>query len=207
MHWFCFFPLLTLTDYIFVALKNLDSILKNRPITLQTKVCIVKAMAFPVVMYGCENWTVKKAVFGRIDAFKLWWWRRFLRVPWSAWRSNQSILKEINPEYSLEGLILKLQYFSHLMQKADSLKKTLMLGKIEGKRRRGQHRMRWLGNITDSVDVNLSNSRRWWRTGKPGVLQPMGSQRVGHDLAAEQNRTAYKVIPCEWPHLCLTAIQ
>ena len=111
--------------------------------------------------------------------------------------SNQSILKEINLEYSLEGLILKLQYFGHLMQKADSLEKTLMLGKIEGKTRRGRHKMRWLGNTTNSMDMNLSNSRRWGRTGKPGILQPMGSQRVGPNLAAEQNRTTYKVIPCE----------
>ena len=138
-------------------------------------------------MYGCESWTIKKAVCGRINAFKLWWWWRFLRVPWSAWRLNQSFLKEMNLEYSLEGLILKLQYFGHLIQKADSLEKTLMLGKIEGTTRRGQHRMRWLGNTADSMDMNLSNSGSWWRTGKPGILPPMGSQRAGHDLAAEQN--------------------
>ena len=126
------------------AVTNLDSILKSRDITLPTKVCIVKAVVFPVVMYGCENWTVRKAEHQRIDAFKLWYWRRLLRIPWIARRSNQSILKEINPEYSLEGLMLKLklQYFGHLMQRADSLENTLMLRKIEGKRRRGQQRMR-----------------------------------------------------------------
>ena len=118
-------------------MTNLDSILKNKDITLPTKVCLVKAMVFPVVMYGCESWTVKKFEHRRIDAFELWCWRRLLRVPWTERRSNQSILKEINPEYSLEGLKLKLQYFGHLMQRADSLEKTLTLGKIEGRRRRG----------------------------------------------------------------------
>ena len=124
------------------AMTNLDSILKSRDITLPTKVCLVKAMVFPVVMYGCESWTVKKAEGQRIDAFELWFWRRFLRVPWAARRSNQSVLKEINPGYTLEGLMLKLklQYFGHLMRRADSLEKTLMLGKIEGWRRRGQQR-------------------------------------------------------------------
>ena len=139
------------------AMTNLDSILKSRDITLPTKVHLVKAMVFSVVMYGCESWTIKKAERQRIDAFELWCWRRLLRVPWTARRSKQSILKEISPEYSLKGLILKLklQYFGHLMVRADSLKKTLMLGKIEG-RRRGQQRMRWLDGVTDSVDVNLS---------------------------------------------------
>jgi len=140
------------------AVTNLDSILKSRDITLPTKVCVVKAMVFPVVMYECESWTIKKAECRRIDAFELWCWRRLLRVPWTARRSNQSILKEISPEYSLEGLILKLklQYFGHLMQRTDSLRKTLTLGKIEGRRRRGQQRMRWLDGITDSIDMNLS---------------------------------------------------
>ena len=138
------------------AMTNLDSILKSRDISLPTKVHIVKAMIFPVVIYGCERWTIKKAESQRIDAFKLWCWRRLLRVPWTARRSNQSILKEINPEYSLEGLMLKLQYFGHLMQRADSLEKTLMLGKVEGRRRRGQQRMRWLDSITDSMDMSLS---------------------------------------------------
>ena len=139
------------------AMTNLDSILKNTDITLPTKVCIVKATVSPVVTYGCESWTIKKAECQRIDAFILWSWRRLLRVPWTAKRTNQSILKEINPEYSLEGLLLKLklQYFDHLMRKANSLEKILMLGKRKGKRRRGQQRMRWLG-ITESMDVNLS---------------------------------------------------
>ena len=134
---------------------NLDSILKSRDITLPTKVCLVKAMVFPVVMYGCESWTIKKAERQRIDAFELWCWRRLLRIPWTARRFNQSILKEISPEYSLEGLMLKLklQYFGHLIERSDSLKKTLMLGKIEGRRRRGRQRMRWLDGITDSIDM------------------------------------------------------
>ena len=140
------------------AMTNLDSILKSRDITLLTKVRIVKAMVFPVVMYRCESLIIKKAEHQRIDAFELWCWRRFLRVPWTARRSSQSILKEINPEYSLEWLMLKmkLQYFGHLMWRADSLEKTLMLGKIEGKRRRRGQRMRWLDGIPDSMDMNLS---------------------------------------------------
>ena len=139
-------------------MTNLDSILKSRGITLPTKVRLVKAMVFPVVMYGCESWTIKKAECQIIDAFELWSWRRLLRVPWTARRSNQSILKEISPGCSLEGLMLnlKLQYFGHLMRRADTLEKTLMLGKIEGRRRRGWQRMRWLDSITNSMDVNLS---------------------------------------------------
>ena len=153
-----------------------------------TKVCRAKAMVFPVVMYECESWTMKKAEQQRIDAFKLWCWGRLLRVPWAAGRSNQSFLKEINPEYSLEGLMLKLklQYFGHLMQTLDSFEKTLMLAKIEGKRRRGRQRMRWLESITNSTNMNRANSRRQWGTGKSGVLQSMGSQRVGHYWASEQ---------------------
>ena len=137
------------------AMTNLDSILESRNITWLRKVHIIKAMVFPVVMYGCESWIIKKAKRQRIDAFKLWCWRRLSRVPWTA-RSNQSILKEINPEHSWEGLMLKLQYFGHLMQRANSLGKTLMLGKIEGRRRRGRQRMRWLGVITDLMDMNRS---------------------------------------------------
>ena len=139
-------------------MTNLDSLLKSRDITLLTKVLIVKALFFPVVMYRCECWTIKKAEHQRIDSFKLWCWRRLLRVPWTARRSNQSILKEIDPEYSLGGLMLKLklQYFGHLMGRADSLEKTLMLGNIEGRRRRRRQRMRWLDSITDSMDMNLS---------------------------------------------------
>ena len=139
-------------------MTNLDSILKSRDITLSAKVHLVKAMVFPVVMYECESCTIKKAECQRTDAFKLWCWRRLLRVPWTARRSNQSILKEINPEYSLVGLMLKLklQYFGHLMWRSDSFKKTLVLGKIEGMRRRGWQRMRWLDGITDSMDMCLS---------------------------------------------------
>ena len=138
---------------------NLDSILKSRDITLPTKVCLVKAIVFPVIMYGCENWTVKKAERCRIDAFELWCWRRLLRVPWTARRSSQSILKEISPGCSLGGLTLKLQYFGHLMQRVESLEKTLMLGGIGGRRRRGRQRMRWLDGITDSMGMSLSKLR------------------------------------------------
>ena len=140
------------------AMTNLDSVLKSRDITLPTKVHLVKVVVFPVAMYGCESWTIKKAE-QRLDVFELWCWRRLLRVPWTARRSHQSTLKEINPEYSLEGLMLKLKflYFGRLMQRANSLEKTLTLGKIEGRRRRGQQRTRWLEGITDSMDMNLSD--------------------------------------------------
>ena len=137
-------------------MTNLDSILKGRDIALPTKIHLVKAMVFPIVMYRCENWTIKKAKHQRIDALELWCWRRLLRVPWTSRRSNQSILKEISPGCSLEGLKLKLQYFGHLMRRADTLEKTLMLGGIGGRRRRGRQRMRWLDGITDLMDMSLS---------------------------------------------------
>ena len=161
-------------------MTNLDSVFKSRDITLLTKVHIVKAMVFPVVMYRCESWTIKKPECWRTDAFELHW-RRLFRVPCTARRSNQSILKEINPEYSLEGLMLKLKHFGHVMRKADSLEKTLMLGKVEGRRR-------WDGWIASSIQRTWvwANSGKHWRTGKPGELQSMGSQRVGHDQAGEQ---------------------
>ena len=161
-------------------MTNLDNVLKSRDITLPTKVCLVKPMVFPLVMYGCESWTIKKAEHLRIDAFELWCWRRLLRVPWTTRRSNQSILKKTSPKYSLEGLMLKLklQYFLHLMRRTDSFEKTLMLGKIEGRRRKGGGDDRgwdgWMASLTQWTWVwEISGS--WWWTGKPDMLQSMGS--------------------------------
>ena len=172
------------------VMTNLDSILKSRDVTLPTNVHLAKAMVFPVVMYGCESWTIKKAKHWRTDAFELWCWRRLLRVPWTARRSNQSILKEINPEYSLERLKLKLQYSGHLMWRTDSLEKILMLGKIEGRGRSGWQRMRRLDGITMTQWTWVwVSSGSWWWTGKPGMLQAMGLQKVGHNWVTELNWT------------------
>ena len=177
------------------AMTNLDSIFKSRDITLPTKVRLVKAMVFPVVMYGCESWTVKKVECRRIDSFELWCWRRLLRVPWTARRSNQSILKEISPGCSLDRLMLKLklQYFGHLMQRVDSLKKTLTLGGIGGRRRRGWRGWDgWMASPTQWTWVCV-NSGSWWWTGRPGMLRFTELQRVRHDWTTELNWTEMNV--------------
>ena len=178
------------------VMTNLDSILKRRDNTLPTKVCLVKAVIFPVVMYGCEGWSIKKVKCQRINAFKLWCWRRCLRVPWTARKSNQSILKEISPEYSLERLLLKLklQYFGYLMQRTDSFEKTLILGKIEGGRRWGWQRMRWLDGITDSMDMSLSELREL-------VMDREAWRAAVHGVAKSQIRL------CDWTELIAKSIK
>ena len=186
-------------------MTNLDSILKSRDIIVPTNVCLVKAMVFPVVMYWWESWTIKKAERWRIDAFELWCWRRLLRVPWTTRRFNQSILKEISPEYLLEGLMLKLklQYFGHLMQTADSFKKSLMLGKTEGRRRRDSRGWDgWIASPTQWTWVWV-DSGSWWWTGRPGMLQFMGSQRVDHDWATELNWMNLNLQGLRVAHFCL----
>ena len=192
------------------VMTNLDSILKSRDITLLAKVCMVKAMVFPIVKYGYESWTINKAKCWRIDAFELWCWRRFLRVPWTARRSNQSILKEINPKYLLEGLMLKLklQYFGHPMWTDDSLEKTLMLGKIEGKRRRGQQRMRWLDGITDSMDMKSYGVSLNLTQGKGRTIQQnrikgsgMGKKGIALHLLATKSSWFNKVLDHVYAHI------
>ena len=180
--------------------------IKKQNITLSTKVYLVKAVVFPVVMYGCESWTIKKAECWRLDAFEPWCWRRLLRVPWTARRSNQSILKEMNPEYSLDGLMLKLQYFGHLIRRADSLEKSLMLRRLKAGEEDNRGWNDWMTLPAQWTWVWASFGR-WWRTGKPGMLQSIGLQRVGHNWVTEQQQISLWRAPSLWPAQLLSCVQ
>ena len=187
-------------------MTNLDSMLKSRDITLPTKVYLVKAVVFPIVTYGCEGWTIKKAECWRLDAFEPWCWRRLLTVPWTARRSNQSILQEMNPEYSLDGLMLKLQYFGRLMRRANSLEKSLMPRRLKAGEEDNRGWNDWMTLPTQWTWV-WASSERWWRTGKPGVLQSIGLQRAGHNWVTEQQQISLWRAPSLWPAQLLSCVR